>query len=415
MTNPSTPEGTGSTGLTEAEQNFVLEHIQDDVATLLLKHRSTQDLDIPKVVKQIAARQKARYKLPEWYCNEQLLFPPPLSVEQGSSQATARYKAGLVAGQHLAGRHLIDITGGMGVDCYYMSQSFAHTTYFEQQAEVARSAAYNLKVLGADSITIRNEEALSALSQHPLPADWIYADPARRDEQQRKVVRLADCTPDIVTALPLLLRCAPHLLVKTSPLLDIDLSVKELRGVQEVHVIGLESECKEVLYLITTDTPSTHEPTVKVRILNAGGSTASGLDFTRTEEAQAEVQWGDPMSYLYEPHAALLKAGAFRSVASRFGLTKLAPSSHLYTSDTWLPDFPGRGFAVVAVCKPDARDLHAYLPKGKANLTLRNFPATIQDLRKKWKIKEGGDQYLFATTLADGRKIVVVAQKPPLS
>lgn len=409
MASTPTSDHSNSTGLTAAEQRFVREHIQDDVATLLLKHRSTPGLDLPKVVKQIAARQKARYKLPEWYRNEQLLFPPPLSVEQGSSQATARYKAGLVAG-----RHLIDITGGMGVDCYYMSQSFEQTTYFEQQPEVARSAAYNLKVLGADTITIRNEDALAALSQHPLPADWIYADPARRDEQQRKVVRLADCTPDVVTALPLLQQCAPRLLVKTSPLLDIDLSVKELRGVQEVHVIGLESECKEVLYLITTDTPATHEPILKVRILNADGSTSAGFDFTRTDEARAEVQLGEPRKYLYEPHAALLKAGAFRSVASRFGLVKLAPSSHLYTSDTWLPEFPGRGFAVVAVCKPDARELHTHLPDGKANLTLRNFPATIQDLRKKWKIREGGDRYLFATTLADGRKLVVVTQKPPL-
>ncbi|WP_247235390.1 THUMP-like domain-containing protein [Telluribacter sp. SYSU D00476] len=420
MVSTPTPDNSNATGLTAAERTFVREHIQDDVATLLLKHRSSPNLDIQKVVKQIAARQKARYKLPEWYLNEQLLFPPPLSVEQGSSQATARYKAGLVvgghlAGGHLAGRHLIDITGGMGVDCYYMSQSFEQTTYFEQQPEVARSAAYNLQVLGADHITIRNEEALSALSQHPIPADWIYADPARRDEQQRKVVRLADCTPDIVTALPLLQRCAPRLLVKTSPLLDIDLSVKELQGVQEVHVIGLESECKEVLYLITTDTPATHEPILKVRILNADGSTLAGFDFTRPDEARAEVQLGEPMKYLYEPHATLLKAGAFRSVASRFGLIKIAPSSHLYTSDEWLPDFPGRGFAVVAVCKPDARELHAYLPEGKANLTLRNFPATIQDLRKKWKIREGGDRYLFATTLADGRKLVVVTQKPPLS
>ncbi|HEV7350219.1 THUMP-like domain-containing protein [Telluribacter sp.] len=410
MTRTPPSEAEGNPGLTETERKFVRDHIQDDVATLLLKNRSSPDLDLPRVVKQIAARQKARYKLPEWYRNEQLLFPPPLSVEQGSSQATALYKAGLVAGNHL-----VDITGGMGVDCYYMSRSFEYTTYFEQQTEVAQSAGYNFKVLGADRISVRNEEAIKALRQQPLRADCIYADPARRDQQQRKVVRLADCTPDIVTALPILLQSSPQVLIKTSPLLDIDLSMKELPGVKEVHIVGLENECKEVLYLISTDGAPGPEPVLKVRILNDKGSPVAGLDFTRTEEARAEVHYGEPLRYLYEPQAALLKAGAFRSIASRFNLTKLAPNSHLYTSDRWLPEFPGRGFSVIDVCRPDARDLRAHLPEGKANISLRNFPAQVSELRKKWKIKEGGNRYLFATTLFDGRKVVVVTEKSSLT
>jgi 16S rRNA G966 N2-methylase RsmD len=418
MTTSAHPTDDFPTGLTDAERRFVREHLLDDPSTLLLHTSPAPDLDVRKVVRQIAARQKARTKLPDWYQREELLFPPPLSVEQGSSQATALYKAGL-----MSGTHLIDITGGMGVDCYYMSRSFARTTYFEQQPEVARSAAYNFGVLGANQITVRNEEALEALRRQPLPqerlpqerlaADCLYADPARRDDQQRKVVQLADCTPDVVTALPLLLACAPRVLVKTSPLLDIDLTIKDLAHVREVHVLGLDSECKEVLYLLDRDLPAGQEPQLMVRLLGPEGQPIAALDFTRASEAAAPVPYGEPLRYLYEPHAALLKAGAFRSVASQYGLVKLAPSSHLYTSDAWLPDFPGRGFAVTAMGRPDARELLPYLPDGKANLTVRNFPATVQELRKKWKVKEGGSTYLFATTLSDGRKVVVVCQKQP--
>ncbi len=394
--------------LTDRERTFVQEHIEANVADLLLQGNRYQDVDLKKVALQIAARQKAKHKLPAWYSNERLHFPPPLSVEQGSSEATARFKASLVSG-----KKLIDITGGMGVDCFYMSQGFEKTIYFEQQKVVAEAATHNFGELGvADKIEVRAEDAIAALSEKPEPADWLYADPARRDDRQRKIAQLADCTPDLTKELPILFRSAPNILVKTAPLLDINLAIDQLSFVQEVYVIGLDRECKEVLYTLKQSPKAAEDILLKVRILNADGSIRHGLNFTRREEADATPDFAKPLKHLYEPHAAILKAGAFKRVATQFALAKLAVNTHLYTSEELLEDFPGRSFEVVAVCKPEARALAEFTPDGKANLTLRNFPGRVNDLRKKWRLKEGGDVYLFAVELFNGRKVVIVARKP---
>lgn len=394
--------------LTDREQAFIQVHIGDNVADLLLQSNRYQDVDLKKVTLQIAARQKAKHKLPAWYANERLHFPPPLSVEQGSSEATARFKSSLVSGNKL-----IDITGGLGVDCFYISTGFKQTLYFDQQQEVAEAAAYNFEELGVTAkIKVRAEDAILALSKNPEPADWIYADPARRDDRQRKVAQLADCTPDLTEALPMLFRSAPNILVKTAPLLDIDLAVSQLGFVQEIYVTGIDRECKEVLYVLNQSPVAVVETPLRVKILNANGSVRHSFHFTRREEADITPNFAAPQKYLYEPHAAILKAGAFKSVAAQFGLAKLATNTHLYTSEKFLDEFPGRSFEVVAVGKPDARALAEFTPGGKANLTLRNFPGRVDDLRKKWRLKEGGDVYLFAAELHDGRKVVIVARKP---
>ncbi len=393
--------------LTPAERDFVQAHLHDDVTDLLLQGDRYQSIDLKKMAGQITARQKAREKLPEWYANERLLFPPSLSVEQSSSEATAKFKASLVSG-----KRLIDITGGMGVDCYYMSRGFESTVCYEQQAEVAKTAAHNFEQLGvADKIEVRAQDAVAALAKNPEPAGWLYADPARRDDRQRKVAQLADCTPDLTQVLPTLFRSATRVLVKAAPLLDIDLAIAQLRFVREVHIVGLGRECKEVLYTLDGSTTLADEILLKVRILNPDGSVAHGFDFSRHEEGNSTAALAAPQAYLYEPHAAILKAGAFKCLASRLGLSKLATNTHIYTSNELLADFPGRSFQVVATCKPGAKHLAPYLTEGKANLTLRNFPGKIDDLRKKWRIKEGGDVYLFAVSLADHQKVVVVARK----
>jgi len=393
--------------LTNPEQAFIQEHIEDNVADLVLQGNRYQDVDLKKMAFQIAARQKAKHKLPAWYANERLYFPPPLSVEQGSSEATARFKAGLVSG-----KKLIDLTGGMGIDCFYMSEGFEQTVYFDQQKDVAEVAAYNFRQLNAHKIKVRAEDAIAALSKNPESADWIYADPARRDDRQRKVAQLADCTPNLTGTLPTLFRSAPNILVKTAPLLDIDLAISQLGFVQEVYVIGLDRECKEVLYTLKQTPVVAADIPIKARILNEDGSIRHSFDFTRRQESSLLTDFSEPQKYLYEPHAAILKAGAFKSIATQFGLAKLAANTHLYTAEEFVADFPGRSFEVVAVCKPDARALAEFVPEGKANLTLRNFPGRVDDLRKKWRLKEGGDAYLFAAELSGGRKVVIVARKP---
>ncbi|MGG7663136.1 THUMP-like domain-containing protein [Dyadobacter sp. BHUBP1] len=398
-------ESSAHNGLTEAEIAFIREHLYDNPGELILKAGKFRGLDVKKLAGQIQSRQKALKKLPEWSANENLIFPPALSVEQCSSEATAHYKAGIVSG-----KTLIDITGGMGIDCYYMSRSFAQTHYFEQQLQVASTAEYNFTQLGATRIHVHAGESLTAL-RNGLTADWLYADPARRDANKEKVVRLADCTPDVAGNAAVLLNAAPNILIKTSPLLDIDLASKELQKLKEVHVMGYEQECKELLFILDREM---REPDfkIKVRIIDAAGQPIHELDFDREEERNALVDYSRPLGYLYEPHAAVLKAGAFKTLCARFNVRKLAMHSQLYTSEDYSAPFPGRCFRIVAVCKPDIREILQHIPGDKANITTRNFPAKPEELRKKWKIKDGGDHYLFATTLADQSKVVIVCVKP---
>jgi hypothetical protein len=398
-------EGDAYQGLTEAEIAFIRAHLHDNPGELILKAGKFKGLDVKKLAAQIQSRQKALKKLPEWSANEKLVFPPALSVEQCSSEATAHYKAGIVSGNTL-----IDITGGMGIDCYYMSRSFSETHYFEQQPEVASAAAYNFTQLGASRIHVHAGESLHAL-HNGLTADWLYADPARRDANKEKVVRLADCTPDVAGNIGVLFNAAPNILIKTSPLLDIDLASKELQKLKEVHVMGYEQECKELLFVLDRGMQE-QDFKIKIRIIDAAGQPVHQLDFDREEERAALVSYSKPLHYLYEPHAAVLKAGAFKTLCTRFGLQKLAMHSQLYTSEAHVHNFPGRSFKIVAICKPDIREIAKHLSGDRANITTRNFPTKPEELRKKWKIKDGGNHYLFATTLADQSKVVIVCVKP---
>ncbi|MCF0057367.1 THUMP-like domain-containing protein [Dyadobacter sp. CY356] len=392
------------TGFTKAELAFIQKHSDDDVTKLILKSGQFKDLDVKKLAAQILSRQKASRKLPEWAAIEKLIFPPSLSVEQSSSEATAKYKASLING-----KLLIDITGGMGVDSYYLSKNFATSHYFELQKEVAETAAYNFSLLSAKNIKVHHSDSIEGIQKNDIHADWIYADPARRDANKQKVVLLSDCAPDVKFHLPQLFKHAPNLLLKTSPLLDIDLAAQELKSVREVHVVGYEQECKELLFNISET--FSDDFLIMARVINSSGEIIYKLDFTRNQERDAIVEFNEPLSYLYEPHPAILKAGAFKYLCVAYDVKKLAAHSHLYTSQNLVPDFPGRTFEITAVCKPDAKEMGQFVPENKANLTIRNFPAKIDDLRKKWRLKEGGDIYLFATTLFNQKKAVVVTKK----
>jgi hypothetical protein len=391
--------------LSRKEVDFIKTHISDDVSKLVLQGSSDESLDFKKIVGQIHARQKAAKKLPEWNANELIIFPASLSVEQSSSEATAQYKASLVSGNRL-----VDITGGMGVDFYYMSRKFERADYFEMQESVALTAAHNFAVLGAGNMITHASDSLAALAQGGIQADWIYTDPARRNSSNQKVVVLSDCTPDIVKNLDLLFDSAPRVLLKTSPLLDINLAVSQLTHVKEVHVIGHEQECKELLFILDKS-KVWDRPEIKAVILDCTGTILHQLTFTRQHEASVIAHFSNPQAYLYEPHPAILKAGAFKTIADHLNVNKLASNSHLYTSENLLTDFPGRTFEIIAVSRPDLRDVKSHVTDGRANLTIRNFPGNIQDLRKKLRLKDGGDLYLFATTLSDKSKVVIITKK----
>ncbi|CAN5117745.1 SAM-dependent methyltransferase [soil metagenome] len=398
--------------LSSSEQAFISAHLTTDIRALVLRAQPG-DLDIKKVAAQIAARQKAREKLPTWYANDRLVFPPALSVEQASSERTAQYKASLVSG-----RLLLDLTGGMGVDTWAFAKRVENVLYVERNPQLAALAAHNLPLLGTGNVVVQSGNGLDLLSNSSEnkttfePADWIYLDPHRRNDQGGKVVRLEDCEPDVSqpTMVSTLLKKARQILVKASPLLDVDKAVQQLHGaVNSVHVVAVQGEVKEILFML--DTQLTAKESITVNAVNMVADRTLNLRFQWGDEREAEVNYGDPEQYVYEPNAAVLKAGAFRLVAARFGLTKLAPNSHLYTSRVLRTDFPGRTFALQSVVKPDAKTLKAILPTMKANLTVRNFPQSVADLRKKLNLNEGGDVYILATTLLNGDKRLLITKK----
>ncbi len=402
------------TPLTDAEKLFIWENLTTDVRSLLLRSHPV-GVDIRKLVAQVLARQKARDKLPTWYATDALIFPPALSVEQASSERTAHYKASLVQGALL-----VDVTGGMGVDTWAFSQVMERVVYVEQRPELVEHARYNLPLLGVTNAGFLAGDGLRMLgeitaSSHENKADWLYLDPHRRDEQGGKVVKLDDCDPDITQpgVLDRLLQNTHKILVKVSPLLDIDLALKQLASrVETVHIVAVQGEVKELLFVVGNQVVD--KINVKFNTVNLLPDIVVGLQFRWQEELTAAVDFGNPQTYLYEPNAAVLKAGAFRVVAARFGLIKLAPNSHLYTSNTLKPDFPGRLFILKAIIKPDKNTLKKHIPDLKANLTTRNFPQTVAELRKKLSLREGGSVYILATTLLNGDKRLLITQKAAL-
>jgi hypothetical protein len=383
--------------------SFVLEHQHDEVNQLALRAKQYPQLPMTDIIRQIGARQKAQGKLPTWLAQPQVLFPPNLSLEQSSSESTARYKAAQVFGDTL-----VDLTGGFGVDDFFFARQFERVIHVERNAELSQLAAHNFTVLGADNITCVNADAEAYLNQMSATVDCIYLDPARRDQAQGKVFRLEDCEPDVLRLLPLLLQQCKNLLLKTSPMLDIDLAVRQLSGVNHIWVVALANECKEVLYQFSEQAEA--DPLITAVHLHKEGE-SEVFSFTRSQERQAEADLSDVQSFVYEPNVALLKAGAFQSLALRYDLKKLHAHTHLYTSDSLRNDFPGRIFKCEAISKLDKKALKAYLPEGKAHVTVRNFPISVADIRRQTGIREGGDVYLLATTDRHNRKIILVTRK----
>ena len=383
-------------------QSFIQEHEGDEPGDLMLKASQYPDIPMREAVAQIQARQKARHKFPEWYQLEGVVFPPVLSVEQASSEATARFKAKL-----LNGEHLLDLTGGMGVDAYYLGQSFRKVEYVEQQQGLAEIAQHNFSQFNADHIRVHQAEATSFLESLAHPVDCIYLDPARRDEHARKVFRLEDCSPDVVALKDKLLAKSNRVFIKTAPLLDISAALAELQEVSRVWVIAVRQEVKEVLYLLERE--PIQEPVITAVHLQGEGERT--FTFSQIEEASASVQYAEPDKYIYEPNAAILKAGAFKSIAQRFEVKKLHPNSHLYTSKPLIEDFPGRIFQLQAISKYNRKALKKILSEGKANISTRNFPDSVQQIRKKTGLKDGGDAYVFATTGPDNDRILLICGK----
>ncbi|GAA4014813.1 SAM-dependent methyltransferase [Hymenobacter fastidiosus] len=392
--------------LPAAARQYVAEHLHDDPAQLALQARRYPNLPVPDLVRQIQARQKARTKLPIWADNPDLIFPPALSVEQASSARTAAFKADLVNGQRL-----VDLTGGFGVDACCFATRIPEVHYVERDPALVAVVRYNLQQLGVTNVHCHGGDALQFLKSTPDTFDWIYLDPARRDTADRKIYRLQDCEPDVLRLLPLLLHKGNRILLKTSPMLDIEQALLELKQVRRLWVVAVDNECKEVLYELGPE-PAVDPERYTVNLLRNGQQQEFRLNKARETRAVARYAEPLPQGYLYEPNVAVLKAGGFRSVGTAFELLKLHQHSHLYMSDTLREEFPGRIFRILAAEKYDRKKLRAHLgPEGRAHVTTRNFPDSVAEFRQHTGIREGGHIYLFATTDLRGRLVVMVCEK----
>lgn len=386
------------------EQEFIQQNLSKPLPEIALLLSKQPKLDKEFILNQINGLQKAKTKLPEFYNTLNLIYPSKLSLEQSSSEETAIYKSKLLNHAELDSASIVDLTGGFGIDSFYFSKQYKSVCYVEPQQQLFNTTSNNFKLLGADNIKTVNQTAEDFLNTNTQQFDIAYIDPSRRNENQ-KVFMLGDCLPNIVELQNTIFRIAPKILVKTSPILDLKQSIKELKTVSEVWVVSVNNDCKEVLYLLENKLT----PEIKINTVNLS-TTNQYLSFTFNEEENSIPDYSEPLQYLYEPNASVLKAGAFKSVCKNFDLKKLAPNSHLYTSATAIENFPGRSFKITQLLPYNTADFKK-LGLKKTNVSCRNFKESVAQVKKKLNLKDGGDTYLFATTDNNNKPILLVVNK----
>ena len=390
------------TAVNEETKQFIALHRTSDTRTLALQAARYPAVDMRLAITQIEGWQLAQNKLPQWAATEGLLYPPRISMEQCSSEATALYKASLASGTRLA-----DLTGGFGIDCSYMARGFEQATYIERSTLLCDIARENFKLLGLHHIDIINGNSEEVLATLP-PQDWIFADPARRDGAGQKVVALADCEPDITAIEETIMAKSKRAMIKCSPMLDITAASRQLKNIAEIHIVAVNNECKELLFILQPGGAAE----ITTHCINITSNGTEEFIYTAGDEQKATANYTAQVgAYLYEPNAAIQKGACHKALAVATGTSKLHPNSHLYTADTLIEQFPGRKFKVVEVMGFTKSDIKKVAQMGKANITVRNFPESVQQLRKRLKLCDGGDNYLFATTLADERKVLIVCHK----
>ncbi len=383
---------------------FIKEHENDDIRNLALQTKRYTDIDVPYALQQIQGRQIARNKIPQWYNNNEIVYPQHISLEQCSSEKTALYKASLCKGETM-----VDLTGGLGIDFSFMSKEFSRSTYVEKQKELAEIAIKNFSALKLQGINIINNNAENYLSEMNC-VSTIYIDPSRRSEKGKKTVLIEDCSPNLIEIEKLLDSKAEQVIIKMSPMLDISQAIGSLNIINEVHIVSTNNECKELLFIKNS---SLDKKEIKFFCINIKNDNTKDIyAFSKEIENTAEVNYSEPKNYLYEPNVSILKAGAYKSIAQDFDLYKLHPNSHLYTSDKLIKDFPGRSFIIKQSYQFNKKEIKELTHQiDKANITCRNFHLSVEEIRKKLSIKDGGDCYIFATTLINDKKVLIESEK----
>lgn len=369
------------------------------------------DIDMPMALQQIAGWQTARTKLPEWAAVDGILYPPRLSMEQCSSEATAKYKMSIPNFSPEEGS-LVDLTGGFGVDFSFMARGFQQAVYVEQQPHLCEVARHNFCLLGLNQAEVVCGDGVEYLKNMCRPASLIYLDPARRDVNGMKTYAIGDCTPDVAALKDLLLEKAELVMVKLSPMLDWHKAIDDLGNVCQMHIVSVDNECKELLVVMAAgwkDKTRVH----CVNILSNGQTDIFSFDYpSDTSSSSPTADNVCEGLYLYEPNASLMKAGCFAELSAQYGVLPLGNSSHLFVSSEILADFPGRKFRIESVTSLNKKELKQALGElRKANITVRNFPLSVAELRKRLKLADGGDTYIFATTLGEKDHVLLITKQ----
>jgi 16S rRNA G966 N2-methylase RsmD len=380
--------------------DFVKHHENDDLPALILKGSSFKTVSIQQIAQQIKGKQIAKTKFPTLYSNEQIIYPPQLNLEQSSSEITAKYKAQFLKSDD----KVIDITGGMGIDALAFAENAENVTYCEVHPKTFEYAKHNLKIQNP-KIKFHLNDGIEFLRQHKTKYDLIYVDPARRNQHQSKVFKLEDASPNVLEYLDLFQSRSNRILIKTSPLLDLKYCLNKIHNISEIHIVAVKNEVKEVLLFI--DFSSTKSlPILKAINLESGQpGFESQLTFANPSPSISQ-----PKTYLYEPNAALMKSQLFGLLSLRFRLSALAKNSHLFTSDT-LIEFPGRRFKIKSVFSPKSKNIKNNIPDLKSNVSCRNYPLKPEQVKAKYKLKDGGKSYTFFTTDFKNQKIVLLCDK----
>ena len=388
--------------MNDKTRDFIEQNLNADIRQLALKGCRDKDVDLDAAIRQIAGRQTARRKLPSWAALDGILYPPHLNMEQCSSEQTARYKA-RICSSHPSSKTLVDLTGGFGVDFAFMSEAFDEATYVERNSELFAISSANMKIL-APKAKCLNEDGLEVL--HRLDhVSMIFMDPARRDNHGARTYGISDCTPNVLEIKDELLQKADVVMLKLSPMLDWHKAISDLgeQYIKEVHIVSVQNECKELL-IVMQQQPA-EPPTVYCV------NDDSVFSYHPSSISSNHISHHSSLIYLYEPNASIMKAGCFAEIEQAFEVSQLAPNSHLFASDQVIADFPGRKFRVTAVTSMNKQELKQALKDiRQANIAVRNFPMSVADLRKRLKLSEGGNDYIFATTLTEGKKVLIICQ-----
>lgn len=436
--------------MNQATQDFIRQHQDDDVRQLAFLGSKYPEVDMPFALDQIRGRKMARVKLPRWASLEGIIYPPHISMEQCSSESTALYKAELAArllglpasssGTEMKAENeieFVDLTGGFGVDFSYIAARLGvKSMYVERQAHLCEAAKENFGRLGLKNAIVKNgdgievlhsflpkkddaastDDSLGIIYDQPLSLlktklglKLIFIDPARRDDAGNKVVSLKDCTPDVTVLQEEMLSKADYVIIKLSPMLDWHRAISELSHVREVHIISVNNECKELLLVL-----SARNMGEKLRIYCINDAQSFVCDELDMESSSVKIAPStlEEMQYLYEPNASLMKAGCFGVLSGRYDARMLSKNSHLFVSQAPIEAFLGRSFRIIAVSSFNKKELKRHLSGiTKANIATRNFPLSVAELRKRLKLKDGGETYIFATTLSDESHVLVITEK----